>query len=162
MLKEKIINLYIVVGLCILVILLFSEFFTTKEVKLYFSDAQAQYLTAEIREIKSNNLYENVIKELIKGPETKGLEMTIPTQTKLLGIELKGRTATVDFSKEIQTNHWGGSTGETVTVYSIVNTLTALDGVDKVQILVEGSKVQTLVGHLELEEPLTFNSNLIN
>ncbi|PRX17802.1 sporulation and spore germination protein [Orenia metallireducens] len=162
MLKGKNISLYIVVGLCILVIILFSKFFTTKEVKLYFSDAQAQYLTAEIRKVKTNNLYDNVVKELIEGPESEELEMTIPTQTKLLGVEVKERIAIVNFSKEIQTKHWGGSTGETITVYSIVNTLTALDGIDKVQILVEGVKVQTLVGHLELDNPLTFNSNLIN
>jgi len=162
MLKEKNLNLYIVVGLCILVVFLLSNFFTTKEVKLYFSDEQAQYLTAEIREVKTNDLYENIVKELIEGPKNEGLEVTIPAQTKLLGIEVKDRTAIVDFSKEIQTKHWGGSTGETITVYSIVNTLTALDGIDRVQILVEGTKVQTLVGHLELEEPLTFNSNLIN
>jgi hypothetical protein len=42
-----------------------------------------------------------------------------------------------------------------LTVYSIVNTAVAnLDGIERVQILVEGKEVETLAGHLDLSKPL--------
>ncbi len=161
-LNNKII--YLIVGVIVVValILLYPKLFATKEVKVYFSDQQAQYLVPQVDEVKVNNLYSNMINQLIEGPVTAGLEDTIPKGTELIRVEIENRVATVNFNRKLQDNHWGGSTGEIMTVYSIVNTLTALDEIDKVQILIEDKKITTLAGHLSLEEPLSFNQNLIN
>ena len=58
----------------------------------------------------------------------------------------------VNFSSEFVTKHSGGSAGEAMTVYSIVNSLTELKNVDKVQFLVEGNKID-VYKHLEFNEP---------
>ena len=94
-----------------------------------------------------------VIDELIKGPEDSNLYQTIPPETKLLGIQIKDKIAYVDFSEEIRTKHWGGSTGEIMTMGSIVNSLTELEGIEKVLVLIEGETQDTLVGHLDISEP---------
>ena len=60
----------------------------------------------------------DTIEELIKGPKTN-LSASIPTGTKLLGINIKDDVAYVDFSKEFINNHSGGSAGELMTLYSI-------------------------------------------
>jgi len=157
-------KIYIISGIVfvILLIFLYPKLFATKEVKVYFSDQQAEYLVAEKYKVKANGLYNNVINRLIAGPNSQKLGVTIPEKTELIGTKIKGRTIFVDFNQALQKNHWGGSAGEMITVYSIVNTLAAFDGIDKVQILIEGKRVETLVGHLELDKPLSFNENLIN
>jgi hypothetical protein len=61
----------------------------------------------------------------------------------------------VDLSAEVQTNHPGGTTNETLTVYALVSALTSnLPAVTGVQILVEGKEVDTLAGHLDLRRPI--------
>ncbi|MBO8158296.1 GerMN domain-containing protein [Thermosyntropha sp.] len=140
---------------------------TAKKITLYFSDKDAIYLVPEIREVKidknadKTDLAEKIVKELIKGPEDENLFRTIPPEAKLLGIEIKDEIAYADFSEEIKTKHWGGSTGETMTVMSIVNSLTELEGIKKVQILIEGKTEETLVGHLYTKEPLERDKNII-
>ena len=87
------------------------------------------------------------------GPEDSTLYRTIPPEAKLLGIEVKDAIAYVDFSEEIRTKHWGGSTGEIMTMGSIINSLTELEGIEKVLVLINGEIQETLVGHLEISEP---------
>ena len=63
-------------------------------------------------------------------------------------------TAYVDFSRDLQTKHPGGSGGELLTIYSIVDTLTTnFDQIHQVKILVEGSEVLTLAGHIDTRHP---------
>lgn len=78
----------------------------------------------------------------------------IPADTVVLGYRLSGETLYVSFSHHLVTNHPGGSTGEILTVYAIVNSLTGIDGVERVQILVENQVVDTLAGHLNLQRAL--------
>ncbi|MDD4801642.1 MAG: GerMN domain-containing protein [Syntrophomonas sp.] len=140
----------------------------TEKVNLYFSDDQAMYLIAESRDIKlakdtknEATIAEAIVNELIAGPNDTKLRATIPKETKLLSLKITDQIAYVDFSEEIKSNHPGGSSGETMTIYSIVNSLTDVSGINKVQILIKGSKVETLVGHEDLTQPLSKYENLV-
>lgn len=131
--------------------------------KLYFGDPNAMYLEAEERTVAEpgDNLPLTAVKELVKGPRVEGHSRTIPPEARVLDVKVVDGVAYVNFSKEVQTKHWGGSTGETFTIFSLVNTLTELPGVDKVQILVEGEKVETLAGHIDLAGPFPRNEDMI-
>lgn len=135
----------------------------TVKIILYFSDSQADKLVPEEREVVSGGrpLEEIIVRELIKGPAKKGLIKTIPESARLLSLSVKDGVAYVNFSGEIQTKHWGGSAGESMTVYSVVNSLTRLEGIKKVQFLVEGKKVESLLGHLDTTEPIAPDRSLI-
>ncbi|TYP50864.1 GerMN domain-containing protein [Thermosediminibacter litoriperuensis] len=132
-------------------------------VTLYFTDENAMYLEPEVREVERGEkpLEQIVVEELIKGPTKPGLSRTIPEGTKLLSIEVKDGIAYVNFSKEFKENHWGGSTGEAMTINSVVNSLTELPGIEKVQFLIEGKKEGTLAGHMIFNEPFSRNENII-
>jgi len=81
----------------------------------------------------------------------------IPDGTKLraLYVDAQGQ-AFVDLSREVATAHSGGVLEEILTVYSVVNAITAnLPAVRAVQILVDGHEVDTLAGHVDLRRPLT-------
>jgi len=132
-------------------------------ITLYFPDEQAMYVVPEQREVsKDKPIAEIIVEELMKGPKTPELEpTTIPEEAKLLSVEIKDRIAYVNFSSELVEKHVGGSTGEMMTILPIVNSLTELPEVEKVQFLVEGKKVKTLAGHITFDEAFERSENYI-
>ena len=125
------------------------------EVNLYFSDSQAMYLVAEKRTISQiPSLARQAVIELIKGPESSDFYPTIPEETQVNEVYIVDDIAYIDLSEEIFKNHPGGSSGELMTVYSIVNTLTEIPPIKGVQILVGGNEMNTLVGHIDISMPL--------
>jgi len=125
------------------------------EVNLYFSDSQAMYLVPEKRKIsQAPSLARQAVIELIKGPESPDLYPTIPEGTKINEVYIADDIVYIDLSEEIFENHPGGSSGELMTVYSIVNTLTEISPIKGVQILVGGNEKNSLVGHIDISMPL--------
>ena len=125
------------------------------EVTLYFSDSQAMYLVPEKRKIpQTSSLARQAVIELIKGPENSDLYSTIPEGTQINEVYIVDDIVYIDLSEEIFKNHPGGSSGELMTVYSIVNTLTEIPMIKGVQILVEGNEMKSLVGHIDISMPL--------
>ncbi len=125
------------------------------EVNLYFSDSQAMYLVPEKRKISQiPSLARQAVIELIKGPENSDLYSTIPKGTKVNEVYIADDIVYIDLSEEIFKNHPGGSSGELMTVYSIVNTLTEIPPIKGVQILVGGNEKETLIGHVDISMPL--------
>ncbi len=134
------------------------------ELTLYFAEEGAAGLTAEQREVEIENLEElpsMVVEELIVGPKNNNLYPTIPSETQLLSLVVEDGTAMVDFSQDIISKHWGGSAGETMTIMSLVDSLTELSEIDRVQILVEGEKIDSLLGHWDTSQPLERDESII-
>jgi germination protein M len=137
-----------------------------KEVLLYFSDSEGEYLVGEKREILKKNAVKEEAKEaiieLIKGPKGR-LIPTLPPRTKLLTLQINDAgLAKVDFSPALSKDHPGGSSGEMMTVYSIVNSLSLnFPQIKRVQILIDGKPIETIVGHLSLGQPVTPKPDLI-
>jgi len=132
------------------------------EVNLYFSDSQAMYLVPEKRKIpQTPSLARQVVIELIKGPENPNLYPTIPKETQVNEVYIADDIVYIDLSEEIFKNHPGGSSGELMTVYSIVNALTEITPIRGVQILVEGNEKESLVGHIDISMPLIRDENWI-
>ncbi len=132
-------------------------------IKLYFQDTESTMLLPESRRItvKDNELIEKcIIQELIKGPERKELSKTIPQETKLLSIETKDEVCFVNVSQEFKTKHSGGSWGELMTIYSIVNSLTELPHITQVQFLIEGKTIEDYKGHVTFNEPFKRDEGL--
>jgi len=125
------------------------------EVNLYFSDSQAMYLVPEKRKIPMTpSLAKQVVIELIKGPVSSSLYPTIPEGTSVNEVYIADDIAYVDLSEEVFKNHPGGSSGELMTVYSMVDTLTEISPIRGVQILVAGNERESLVGHVDISRPL--------
>ncbi len=132
-------------------------------VTLYFSDSQAMYVVGEKRDIevpKGTPPEEQVIYELIAGPRTDDLWSAIPDGTRLISAGTKNGLCTVDFSKEFVENSPGGTASERMAIYSIVNTLTELEGIQQVQFLIEGEK-REIYTHAVFDEPFSRNESII-
>lgn len=133
----------------------------TVTVKLYFAnqeyimtgDESLDQLIPVEREVKIDTkpIEELVLEELQKKPEDENLD-TLLGKIKVLSVETAENTAYVNLSSE---NLHGGSLEESFIINQIVFSLTELEEVDQVQFLVDGSKKETLMGHIMIEEPFT-------
>lgn len=135
-------------------------------ISLYFSTEDAAYLAEEKRDLpraeEVGDQIKLVVKELIKGPASSNLFPTLPGETVLREVYIEEGTCFLDFGQELRDNHPGGSSGEELTIFSLVNTLTQnFSQIERVQILIEGKEVQTLAGHIDLSSPLREKKSLL-
>ena len=134
-----------------------------KYITVYFGNANADKVVAEKREVclKQGEILEALVfEELAKGPFQQGLYPVIPKGTRLLSIETKNRVCFLNLSREFVDNHPGGSAGEAMTVNSIVNSLTELSGIDKVQFMIEGEICEIFI-HGMFDKPFSRNEDII-
>lgn len=132
-------------------------------VSLYFGDEMGEGLVLERRnvEIPSSSTVEGVIvDEILKGPSVANNISVIPSGVKVLSVETKNRVCFVNLSKEFVDKFTGGSSGEILIIYSIVNSLTELDTVGSVQFLIEGEKKDSL-SHMAINEPIVRDKSVI-
>ena len=134
-------------------------------VTLYFVKSMPTefFLFPEERQVQGEKpveLMQAALQELIAGPKTPGLQAVLPKDAKVLSVKTDKGLATVDFSKEI-TKMNVGSRGEALAIAAIANTVTKIGIVDRVQILVEGKKVETLAGHLDVSKPVRRSDTVV-
>lgn len=132
--------------------------------ELYFGTPKA-YLRQERRPAPSGfedrSIEEQagiIFAELLKGPGEDGDTMAvIPAGTELLAAEHEPQHRHLKVRVSGHFANAQGSAGEMLAVYSLVNSLTQLEGVDTVTIEVEGGEMQ----HLDMLENLTFSIDLM-
>ena len=130
-----------------------------RTVTLYFGDAQAMYVVPEERTVKvaqnisENDFYKIVLEELVKGPRQENLSPTMPREVRILNVERDSDVLFVDFSEEMHTKHTGGAAGEDMTITSLANTMTELQGINRIMPTVNGSVMS--IEHMVVEEPLS-------
>ncbi len=131
-----------------------------RAVRLFFADPDNTALREESRQVPQGvtptEEARRLLDELIRGPGGE-LAPTIPEGARVRQLYIDGEgTAYVDFTRELQANHAGGTAGELLTIYSIVDTLASnLEQVKRVQLLVEGAEITTLAGHIDARRPFT-------
>jgi spore germination protein GerM len=166
--RKKVLILFFIA----LVIGILAFLFTKEDIhiRLYIYNPLKQALESKDINIKVTRLekyfvkekiYKEAINRLISYSDNNIYHLPIPKGTKVLNISVKNNIAYVDFSDELRKNHPGGSLGEMLTVYSIVDTLTEFPEIKKVQILISGAVVETLVGHIDLTSPLDRDLSLV-
>jgi hypothetical protein len=134
---------------------------------LFYASPDAEQLVAVQREVPfgEGNVEQGrqiVIAQLTMPPDPP-LVAAVPPGATLRGFYVSERNeAFVDLGPEIVAGHPGGSAAELLTVYAIVNAVTAnLPALSRVQILIEGREVDTLAGHVDLRRPLQRNDALL-
>lgn len=131
-------------------------------VRLYFANEKGDKLVALNRTKAYNtniSLDKFIVEELIKGPEasTKGAYPTVNSNTKVITTLVKDRTCYVDFDSAFLNKTY--EIDAEVAIYSIVNSLCELAGVDRVQFSVNGESDVLFQEVLSLKEPFTANTS---
>jgi spore germination protein GerM len=133
---------------------------------LYYGSEDGQSLVPVRREVP---LAEGLVPQ---GREIIGAQLqaapspfvsVVPEGTLLRAFYVTDRgDAFVDLSSEASSRHPGGSSTELLTVYAIVNAVTAnLPTIQRVQILIDGREADTLAGHVDLRRPLQQDLSLV-
>ena len=134
-------------------------------VTLYFPSATGNGLATETREIvdtaRPADRGTQIVAALLDGPKSDGLLPAVPSGTTLRQLWVReDGNAYVDFSEELAQGTSGGSADEILTVYAIVDSLTAnVPAIRRVGILVAGREHDTF-GHLDLRRPLSADLTL--
>ena len=133
----------------------------TRTVTLYYPDRQAESLVAEAREIAVRDGFEAQVKAVIQalsdGPENGDAVNAFPGGAAIIQVFWveDEQTVYLDFNAELVADHPGGSTGEYFTIAMILRTIGEnFPAVRRVQLLIEGSPVETIAGHYDVGEPL--------
>lgn len=124
-------------------------------VTLYFTDINGTTLKRYDEDLVYNTniaMEKFAVETLIGGPLNVGEQDAFPTlspEAKLLSVTIKDRIAYANFDASVREKPY--SVSEEVALYSIVNTLTALPGIDQVQISIEGSTEGVFMEKMKLD-----------
>ena len=135
---------------------------SVETVVLYFANDDL-LLSQEVREVETKStetIEKQIVQELLNGPTQEGLSRTIPENTGIISVETKDRICYVNLSREFSES-MNTMLDEQLKVYSLVNSLTELSEVDKVQILIEGVIVESLE-YMMVQDPIERNENMIS
>ncbi|EET60221.1 hypothetical protein BRYFOR_07781 [Marvinbryantia formatexigens DSM 14469] len=131
---------------------------------LYFSNKEGNKLVREVRNVhySSNTTLERVVMEqLLKGPMNSQLLPVLPEDVSVISITVEDNLCTLNLSKEFLSVRDDDNLQPEVTIYSIVNSLCDMLGVERVQFQVEGQTNVLYKESLNLTGPFHRNSALI-
>lgn len=113
-------------------------------VTLYFMNIETAQLESEARKVDvkelMDNPYKKIIELLIIGPQNENLIKLIPDNTIINSANEKTGVVTIDFSEEFIKDQNLGKEQEELIINSIVNSLTELNEVSQVKILIDGEE----------------------
>lgn len=132
------------------------------ELKLYFANGTKDGLVPETREVVHNNntsIEKLVVEQLIAGPQTAGDGPVLPKDTKLLNVSLTDNICYVNFDSSFGSGDLEAA--EYIPIYAIVDSLTELQTVNKVQITVNGSSNVLYRDAISLADPFVRDEKYI-
>ncbi len=134
---------------------------TTSDFILYYANESGTLLKeCELKDISYGNKTkeEYIINQLIKGPEKEGYYRTIPPKIKVLSVVTANNICYVDFDENFLTEQ--SQVEAKIVIYSIVNSLSELDEVHRVQLSVRG-ETSVEYGNITLAHPFIRNLDII-
>lgn len=129
---------------------------------LYFPNRSGE-LTVEYRQVSKNegNLpMETVLLELLRGPSGNQNVNPLPEGTQVISMSLNQGICSVNLSHEFVRNAPNDQEQAGLVLYSVVNSLCALAGINQVRVTVEGMALDTY-GNISAKEPLNGNFDLV-
>lgn len=115
--------------------------FEKTELTLYFANADGDGLVEEKREVMRNtntSLEKLIVEQLIEGPERADHYPTMPKDVKLLNVSVNESVCSINLDSTFLNNTL--EVQDYIPIYSIVNSLSELSTVSRVQIRINGSQ----------------------
>lgn len=133
-------------------------------VTLYFANRSGTALVSEQRSIevkKSLTIEYQIVDQLIIGPDKNMLNATVPKGTVIRDIKTEDDICYVNLSQNFINDKVVGTDSQLITIYSVVNSLTQLNYVNKVQFLIEGEKINKISKNIDFSKPFEENTEII-
>lgn len=140
-----------------------TTYYQTVQISLYFTNADGKKLYQTRHNVEFDgtiSLEELVIRQLMAGPlDNDKLAPVMPPGTKLNKVTFKDGICYVDFSKEFLEGREGVS--DEVIVYSVVNSLSEISSVTKVQFFIDGKPVSSYRETIPIDLPVERKLDII-
>lgn len=133
-----------------------------EELTLYFANEDGTALVPETREVvhsATTSLERLIVEQLIEGPMDDDKNSVLPKDTKVLNVSVSENICYVNFDSSFLTGTL--KTSEKLPIYAIVNSLTELQTVSRVQIIVDGSQNVMFRDVVSLNEPFERDESYI-
>ncbi|MGN0183052.1 MAG: GerMN domain-containing protein [Candidatus Ornithomonoglobus sp.] len=134
-----------------------------REVVLYFGDRSSTKLVKETRTIKITDqqpIEQYIINELIKGPDDKTMQPVLSKSTVLMSVDVEDNICYLSFRSNFLKENAGDSNHERQVIYSIVNSLTELNTISRVQFYMDGKRVDSF-GSFSLKGYIARDTSII-
>ena len=132
----------------------------TEELPIYVVDAEMMHLIPteiSVRRSDAQDEARDVIAALIRGfDDNPKIRRLIPKIRGCMSVRVEGNTAHVNITKAMIRNHPENRDLERLTVYSIVNSLTSIRGIDNVQFTVDGKIRRDFMGYMDMRGAFAF------
>lgn len=132
------------------------------ELTLYFTDRTGEFLWPEQRTVMHNvntSMERLIVDELIKGPQEPGEYPTLPADVKLLNVSVNENVCYLNFDASFLNSPL--EVREYIPIYSIVNSLSELATVNRVQISINGSQDVSFRDSISFNTPFERNLDYI-
>lgn len=132
-----------------------------REVVLYFANSAKTGLVREERTIKITDqqpIEQYIINELIKGSESQ--QSLLSDKTVLISGELADNICYLNFKSNFLTENAHGKDHERLVIYSIVNSLTELQTISRVQFYMDGKRVDNF-GSINIKDYISRDNSII-
>lgn len=145
-----------------------SDYKRKASINIYFASEQGKNLISVPVNIKYDAtipLEQVAIQQLMKGPKSisgvakNNLLATIPEDVTLNKITVKDQTCYIDFSKNFMNVRKNITSN--VAIYSVVNTLTELPNINKVQFSIDGEQISFFNDTLRFDTVFSRNLNIV-
>ncbi|SDZ29056.1 Sporulation and spore germination [Proteiniborus ethanoligenes] len=132
------------------------------QIELFFPNKNKSTLVKEVRNVNSENEKPEtvVINELFKGTKDSSLANIIPDEANMISIHIQNSVIYLNLNKAF-INEKIDEKEEALIIYSIVNSLTSLENIHKVQILIQGKRTDKF-NKYKLNEPIGFSNIIID
>ena len=126
------------------------------EAKIYYVDRSIQRLIPldiELGKITEENAAEEILEKLIDGADYNyRILRLIPDEKDCMSVKVKDNTAIVNLKNGIVENLPENKNHQLLMIYSIVNSLTSVEGIDTVEFLINGRVEKASIGGIDMRE----------
>lgn len=133
------------------------------DLTLYYTDKYRRYLlghSISVNLAAQDDVVSYLVEQLMTAPSGMGLVSALPSGTKLLGSRISDGVCTLDFSMDFELNAFPQSYAQRTTLLSLVNTLTQLEDIQKVEFHIEGS-LMARYRQLNISKAMVFDESII-
>lgn len=129
--------------------------------KFYFPYQNKLRTEERVITVKEDRIELAVMEQMVKGPKNTYFSTPFGPGAKILDVNISNNICYISVSESFLNQKWLANEENMLFLYSIVDTFTEIEGVHKVQILVEGRKKDVKIGNISLNQTLARNDDYI-
>ncbi len=138
---KKIVSIFIILSLLLSLTACIGD---KESYVIYYASYDKTGFTREKISVEKSDTFEgkikNITEALLKGPKKAESSRVIPEDTALLGVRIEGKIVTLNLSQDFEKTKDDAT--RLLALYSLVNTLCEVEGIEGVKVLVNGRAIK--------------------